>query len=530
MTQTIPLLIATLALSACVPTFESIVHLPDDDDDATAFRKVDAPFEHRWKETSHPFSGAAVIDIDGDGREEIFVGGGEGQKDALFRYESGRLIYMPEALQLSSDAATHGATAIDIDSDGDTDLLVARTTGVSLYLNSASGFSTTEVPLKLAPEAVPFQVAVSDINRDGQADLYISVFVATDAFRSATYNDPAHAKQNILLLNNGDLTFTDITKESGTAGRQNTFTSVFNDLNADGWPDLILAQNTGEIEIFRNLGNASEATEKGTRFESIDTNTGYGFWMGLALGDIDRDGDQDLYFSNIGTSIPDFLTSGDLLDDQRQETDWLLWRNDGEFKFTDVTQEYGIKDYGFAWGAVFEDIDLDGQLDLLVAQNYLKWPLHKLGRLPGKVLLQRERNGSAQLEQADGLAINNPHYGQSPIILDFNGDSKPDLLWLNMNGPLRAFLNRTPNNSLAVALPDNLSSAGANVTVITPDGASYTRQVVGSIGLMTDQSSTLFFGLGANKTVKQIDVRWADGSSTVISEPLVNTTVRIDRN
>ncbi len=83
------------------------------------------------------------------------------------------------------------------------------------------------------------------------ADWYISVFVDFPSFRSATYNDPTHAKENRMLLNNGDLTFTDITESSGAASKQNTFLSVFADLDADGWQDLVVAQNTGEVEIFR---------------------------------------------------------------------------------------------------------------------------------------------------------------------------------------------------------------------------------------------------------------------------------------
>src|SRR5680860_871799 len=91
---------------------------------------------------------------------------------------------------------------------------------------------------------------------------------------------------------------------SGTASKQNTFLSTFVDLNGDGWQDLVVAQNTGEVEIFKN--------ERNNTFTSVATNTGYGFWMGLAVGDVDKDGDQDLFFTNVGTSIPQFLLKGDL--------------------------------------------------------------------------------------------------------------------------------------------------------------------------------------------------------------------------
>lgn len=119
------------------------------------------------------------------------------------------------------------------------------------------------------------------------------------------------------------------------------------------------------MEIFQNIKNR--------KFKQIVTpDKEFGFWMGLAVGDMDNDGDQDLLFTNVGTSIPTFLLQGDLVDGQSVTPDWMLFRNDGEFKFTDVTKEYNLDKNAFAWGAVFEDLNLDGSLDLLVAQNYIK--------------------------------------------------------------------------------------------------------------------------------------------------------------
>jgi enediyne biosynthesis protein E4 len=131
---------------------------------------------------------------------------------------------------------------------------------------------------------------------------------------------------------------------------------------------LVVSQNTGSVQIFRNMTDRT--------FQPVPTKSAFGFWMGLAISDIDNDGDH-LFFTNVGQSIPLFLTSGHLRDDQRHTHEWMLWRNDGNFRSTDVTDAYRLTDEGFAWGAVFEDLNLDGQLDLFVAQNYIKWPIHK---------------------------------------------------------------------------------------------------------------------------------------------------------
>lgn len=177
---------------------------------------------------------------------------------------------------------------------------MSRENGVYLYLNDGGRFQERPIPVNLPVDSVPFSVAVSDIDHDGDGDLYISVFVNAKKFRSATFNDPMHAKPNRMLLNNGDLTFTDITESSGTASKQNTFLSVFVDLDSDGWQDLVVSQNTGAVEVFRNMRDRT--------FQPIATKSEFGFWMGLAVGDIDNDGDQDLFFTNVGRSIPLFLT------------------------------------------------------------------------------------------------------------------------------------------------------------------------------------------------------------------------------
>jgi len=479
------------------------------------FTPIPADFTHVWAKGTHPFTGAAVIDIDGDGRFEVFVGGGGGQRDALLSYRDGRLVNIEEGTGLSNMSATYGSTAIDMDADGDTDLLVAREDGVYLYLNDGGWFQERHIPVDLPVDSVPFSIAVADIDHDGDGDLYISVFVNAKTFRSATFNDPTHAKPNRMLMNNGDLTFTDITASSGTAGKQNTFLSLFVDLDSDGWQDLVVSHNTGAVEIFRNM--------KDRTFQPVTTQSEFGFWMGVAVGDIDNDGDQDLLFTNVGRSIPLFLTSGDLRADQRHTHDWMLWRNDSEFRFTDVTDEYGLGGEGFAWGAVFEDLNLDGHLDLLVAQNYIKWPIHKWFKLSGRTYLHRMENGVRKFHHTPSLGLENSYFGQAPVIVDLNGDGRQDLLWLNIDGPVRAFLNASPGNFITMVVPDTVAAVGTRISIETEQGRSYTRAVIGSVGTMTDQTPELTFGLGRHDRVLRAVIQRPNGHTDIISSPPLNT-------
>ncbi len=506
-------LIAGLAASGCVwihPT-EPRREAPDSLAQPR-FEAIVVDFAHRWdRKTSHHLTGAAVLDIDGDGHEEIFVGGGAGQPDALLRLRDGRLVDEIVPTGLSSLSATYGSCAVDLDADGDVDLLVARNDGVTLYLNEGSVFSPRPLDVELPVNSVVLAIAVSDIDHDGDGDLYLSVFVDFPHFIPATFNVPEHAKANRLLRNDGNLHFSDITTPV-TASKQNSFTSLFVDLDGDRYQDLVIAQNTGQVEILRNRRDG--------HFEAVPFASGYGFWMGVAAGDFDEDGDQDLFFTNVGDSFPPFIVKGDRHADQSYNGGWLLLRNDGGFAFHDATREAGLAGYGFAWGAVFEDMNLDGHLDLMASQNYVKWPVHRLFKFPGKLLLG-SGDGSAFFESG---AAENRAFSNSPVIADLDSDGRPDLFWLNNDGPSHAYLNRSDGHRVTVVMPAAVSSLGARVRL---EGVGYTREVVSSSGLGVDQSPALVFGLGAATRSERLVISWADGRVTRIEDPPIDRPLRI---
>ena len=472
---------------------------------------IAVPFTHRWaKQTSHPLLAAAAIDIDGDGRDEVFLGGSDGQPDALLAWRDGKLVDIAAELGLGDNEATYGALSIDLDGDGRVDLVSVGHTGVILWLNKGARFERRPLDVKIPADAVPMAVTAGDFDRDGKVDLYISVFVAPALFRSPVFNDPAHAKPNLLLRNEGDLRFTDVT-DGVAAGLQNTFTASFVDLNRDGWLDLVLAQNTGEIEILRNLGNG--------KFARVEFHSGYGFWMGLAFGDIDQDGDLDIFLSNIGNSIPTPLVKGDRRDNQRLASEWILLRNDGDLRFTDITGDAGISGFGFAWGGVFEDVNLDGVLDLLVAQNYVKWPVHSLFKLPGKLLL-----GAPGAKFFTSNVAANAGYGHVPLAADLDGDGRNDILWANMDGPTRAYLNKTDGRFISVRLPDTPASIGARIRL---EGMrAPVHAFIAGEGLTSDRTTQFTFGLPKDSAAPAaLVVEWLDGKVTRIATPPVNQAI-----
>ncbi len=201
MKKSLELLLSSVVIAACSTTSVQ--------SENTTFKPIDLDFDVVWDDAVHPFTGATAIDVNGDGRDEVFIGGGLNQADRLYAWQNGTLVNIEPGSNLSSMDATHGAMSLDMDTDGDVDLILARAGGVYLYLNDGSGTFEERVieVTNQPPESEPFQVAVTDYDRDGDVDLYVSYFVAFPSFKSATFNDPNHSKKNVLLRNDGNLTF-----------------------------------------------------------------------------------------------------------------------------------------------------------------------------------------------------------------------------------------------------------------------------------------------------------------------------------
>ena len=200
----------------------------------------------------------------------------------------------------------------------------------------------------------------------------------------------------------------------------------------------------------------------------------------------------------------------------------MLFRNDGNFTFTDVAKETKVANFEFSWGAIFEDFNLDGRQDLVVAENYVDFPPHKLFKLPGRFLLQRPDGTFAAVEdQANAI---NKNYAITPLSSDFNQDGYPDLAFANIDGPVIVRLNEGGDaNFIGVRLPENAKYAGASITVTKKDGTTLTDAYVIGEGLGSDQTSTVTFGLGTESEITSVSVALPDGTTQKIQNPKVNT-------
>lgn len=494
------------------------IHVPQ-------FTAVDFPFSHEFdKNNSLPFLGSAIIDIDGDGTPEVFMGGGYAQSDMVLAFNGKEFVDATSSkgrgLSKGAFDTTFGTAVIDTDGDGRSDIFVARDSGITLYLNKTGGFHARKLDIPFNSKSVPLSIALADLNHDGHVDMFVSTYIKLAQVEGENiFNKEGYGSTSLLLINNGDNTFTDITQEAGMDYVHNTFVGVFSDVDRDGDQDLVVAYDTGQVRTWRNNGDLT--------FESRPNPSSdrFGYPMGIGIGDYNNDGLIDFFFSNVSSTPPRILAKGDLRDDQLFHTPLFLFRNDGDFAFTDVAAETQVADYEFSWGAVLDDLNNDGREDILIAQNYVSLPFEKIFRLPGRVLMQSPDGTFAAAEERAGLV--NRNYEISPLVADFNNDGYRDVIRVNLAGPSRAFLSGGGLNSfLKVQLPDTPKSLGALVEVVVPGGATLTQQFTSGEGLSSDQSHEIIFGLGDATSVESVTVTYADGTSMRIASPPVGQTIR----
>jgi hypothetical protein len=516
------LLVALVAARAWHDTRDKYPEVTIDDALVPRFAEVPLPFAHAQTGDALPFTGAAAFDLDGDGAHELFLGGGADQADGLFRLHGGGFVAVDAGLAKPAGVATYGAAALDLDGDGRTDLLVARDDGVTLYRNRGGALVGAPLAVPVNDRSLVISLALGDVDRDGDADLFAAAYLPRAKMEGQNiFNKPGYGASSLLLRNDGDARFTDITAAAGLEYVHNTFQGLFTDLDDDGDPELVVAHDTGQVRIWDNRGDATFVLAPNP------TSDAYGYPMGIAAGDVDNDGRTDLFFSNVGTTVPDFLGKGDLRDDQTYLKRWILLRNDGGLRFTDVAEDARVAGYEFSWGAVLEDLNLDGLQDLVVAENYIGFPPHRLVRLPGRLLLQRPDHTFAAAEARAG--VTNPYYEISPLVADFDADGLPDLVRVNLDGPARAFLNRgVGHHFVKVRLPDDARSLDARVTVETASGARRVGRVTASEGLATDSSHDVTLGLGAETEVRRVEVAFPSGKTVTLTAPPVDTLLRVD--
>jgi len=326
-----------------------------------------------------PGSGVAVLDFDGDGDEDLFAG--DGVRSILYENDgNGRFTDVTVRAGLvratGAGVAATGVAAADVDGDGRPDLFVTDSFGPArLFVNAGAGkFAevTASSGLRVPPNAR--SAAFSDVDGDGDLDLFVCV--TGDYWRQMP--DPPYDAEdggrNLLFVNDGRGRFRDASAQWSVSGPKRwSLSSLFGDFDGDGRPDLVVTNDFGLKNLYRNDG--------GRRFVDVTSKAGVpdrAYGMSAAWGDFDGDGRLDLYTTGCftqwyflheypGLPIPFpgrlFLsTAVSWMEKMTRGNSLFLQRSDGRFE--DATEASGARRAGWNWSAVAADLDNDSRTDL----------------------------------------------------------------------------------------------------------------------------------------------------------------------
>jgi enediyne biosynthesis protein E4 len=513
-------------------------------------------------------SGAAWGDYDDDGDPDLFLvnlagplprgPGGRGDaeaasaKSALFRNDgNGRFTDVTAASGAGVGGIGMGAAWGDYDGDGRLDLAVTRYgTNVLLRNRGDGAFEDVSDASGIAGSA-GFWTGASwaDFDRDGDADLYICGYVryrfdAADATHESrqykaivpyTLNPSTYPPERNLLLRNDGGRFSEIAKGAGVdnlTGR--SLSAAWADFDADGWPDLYVANDVSDNAMFRNLGNG--------RFHDVSHSAwvaDYRGAMGLAVGDWENDGDLDLFITHwIAQENALYVNQLGVIASSPAEP----------LHFVDLADMNGLGQIALdfiGWGTGFIDLDNDGRLDLFAANG----STFQREDDPSRLIAMRNQlfwnggpdRGFFEIGAAAGEALAVENVARGAAFADYDGDGDEDIALVVHGGDFRLLRNdserqggalrlvlRGPRTRPASApLRTSTFALGARVT-LTAGGTRQLREVgTGPSYLSQRPPGEVHFGLGSAAAIERIEITWPDGSLQTLAGLPPNSIVTI---
>ena len=463
-------------------------------------------------------SGAAWLDYDSDNDLDLYLTNGRGQKNALFQNNGdGEFTDISANAQVQNGLGNSGVLAGDIDNDGYPDLFLSSDGGMvtpvqssefKLYHNNGNG-SYTDITASsgITGLITSFSSAFGDINNDG----YIDLLVSTPGSIPLQRQD-----RNKLYLNNGDLTFTDVSAVTGIDTALGGCLASFTDYDLDGDQDIVIGNCNdirfipGPIELFRNDG--------GLNFVNVTQSAGLtrqGGWMGLTIADYDNDGDPDIFSTNLGM----------LPRAPAETTATVLYENNGDGTFTDVDMLAGVRDQIWGWGSTFTDFTNDGHTDLFYAGSF---PFNFLTSVPNPGKLYINNRDKSFNDKSEWLGVDlTGRFVSGVASADYDNDGFADLVIAagaaSVDGNLGSqrlpgkpvLLRNRGNDKNAITIKtvgtkSNAGGIGARVMVQT-DRLIQTKEVRAGSSFLSTESPWLNFGLNKHEQVDKIEVHWPSG-------------------
>jgi hypothetical protein len=492
--------------------------------------------------------GCGLLDYDGDGDLDLYVVNGVRSTGGAASSPTGaNRLYRQEAdgrfTDVTADAGVGhagygmGVAAGDFDNDGYVDLFVTNFGPDVLYRNDGDGtFTDVTAAAGVGHAAWGASASFLDHDRDGDLDLFVVNYVdydprvqSRDAAGRLEYPAPQlfDGVPDLLYRNDGDGTFTDVSVASGVGGYAGRGLGVIcADLSGDGLVDVYVA-NDGEANVAWINDGAGGFENRALVMGLAVSGAGeFEAGMGIAAGDCDADGDLDLLVTHLV-----------------QQTN-TLYRQVAPGTFADATSVAGlgapsIDETGF--GAAFLDADLDGDLDLLVANGRVTRRVahadadlgpHWTPYAEPNALYVNDGTGrfapagrdagdlSAHVEVSRGLAVG-----------DLDADGDLDVVVTNGNGTVRLYRNEMPRDGhwlIVRAIDAGRDALGAQVVVEAGD-RRWRRDVRPAHSYLSSSDPRPHFGLGDASTVDRITVTWPDGTTEVFEGGAVDRIVEVRR-
>jgi len=507
----------------------------------------DAGINHFFQVESATFGGgAAVLDFDNDGWEDVYITGGK-NPDVLYKNNGDgtftNVFEKAGGFEATKSLNTHGASAADINRDGYKDLLVTTMNYFGnlqdmapnlLYINNGDGTFTDATETYGLSDFTSFSTSATfgDINADGFPDLYISNYFYLPSVNSfsvlneAIINNTFQPAPDFLFINAGGKYFIDATELYGVDHTGYGFQGVFSDYDNDRDLDLLIVNDFGTKKT-PNVFLRNDYPKKNLQDRSLNVAFNYGMnAMGIARGDINGDGWMDYFVTNIGTSL--------YLENQHNGTPFVDKTFDrGLVK--SVIEDPQYNGVPISWGTNFFDYDHDLDLDLFISNGALNPTI----RLNPNLFF--ENNGFGFFfERSLVLGLNDPQIGRGSVTFDYDKDGDLDLLVVNQKArdpgydlpQARTLLFRNDVASrswLQIELEGiqaEKNGIGSRVEVVA-GGKKLIREIDGGSSHSSQNSTIAHFGLDNFRTVDSIIVKWVGGHTQLLTNIETNQRITI---
>jgi hypothetical protein len=479
---------------------------------ATAGASVDHGFVFGFfGEPDMMSGGAAAGDLDNDGDHDLVVSAGDLRAPRVLR-NAGAGVFVDASSNsgLPAMGAINGVVLVDLDDDGDLDLVFGGVSGqgVRAFANDGTArFVDTTATLGLTDAADTYSAAAGDADGDGDLDLAFGHWARGEGRTGHLWRRIGNGYERADAL-------LDATADWATLSY--TFTPTFGDLDNDGRQDMVWAADfgTSRVALQRN-GRLVDATDA-----AISDENG----MGSALADYDNDGDLDWFVSSIwdadGVPEGNWGTTGN-----------RLYRNRGDGRFDDVTSAAGVREGDWGWASCFADFDNDGDLDLAHVNGMSANPAAQYHADRTRMFIN---NGAGTfVERGVSLGLNDTGQGRALVCFDADGDGDIDLFVQNNSQGSRLWRNDGGNASHWLTLrlrqpAPNVYAIGARIT-LRAGNQTQTREIQAGNNYLSANPSEAHFGLGEHATSVELTVRWPNGQIDVRDVAQIDRTLILTR-